>query len=181
MYRQSAVIPYRRGPSGLEVLLVTSRKGTRWVLPKGVVEPDLSPAASAANEALEEAGVSGAIDAEPLGTDQYRKWGGICTVQVFAMEVEEEVADWPRGQHAQAGVADRRRRQAAGRRGRPGADLRSPHRGPVRASRRPGADGDGLGARPVLGRRHSATLWSRRTRCHANSTSAALLDEGSRA
>jgi 8-oxo-dGTP pyrophosphatase MutT (NUDIX family) len=95
MYRQSAVIPYRRGPSGLEVLLVTSRKGTRWVLPKGVVEPDLSPAASAANEALEEAGVSGAIDAEPLGTYQYRKWGGICTVQVFAMEAEEEVADWP--------------------------------------------------------------------------------------
>jgi 8-oxo-dGTP pyrophosphatase MutT (NUDIX family) len=95
MYLQSAVIAYRRGPSGLEVLLVTSRKGTRSVLPKGVVEPDLSPAASAAKEALEEAGVRGAIDAEPLGTYQYRKWGGTCTVQVFAMEVEEEVADWP--------------------------------------------------------------------------------------
>jgi 8-oxo-dGTP pyrophosphatase MutT (NUDIX family) len=95
MYRQSAVIPYRRGRSGLEVLLVTSRKGTRWVLPKGVVEPNLSPAASAANEALEEAGVRGAIDEEPLGTYHYRKWGGTCTVQVFAMEVEEEVADWP--------------------------------------------------------------------------------------
>jgi 8-oxo-dGTP pyrophosphatase MutT (NUDIX family) len=95
MYRQSAVIPYRRAPSGLEVLLVTSRKGTRWVLPKGVVEPDLSAAASAAKEALEEAGVRGAIDDEPLGTYQYQKWGGTCTVQVFAMEVEEEVADWP--------------------------------------------------------------------------------------
>jgi 8-oxo-dGTP pyrophosphatase MutT (NUDIX family) len=95
MYRQSAVIPYRKGPSGLEVLLVTSRRGTRWVLPKGVVEPDLSPAASAAKEALEEAGVRGLIDDEPLGTYRYRKWGGTCTVQVFAMEVEEEVADWP--------------------------------------------------------------------------------------
>ena len=95
MYRQSAVIPYRQGQDGLEVLLVTSRKGTRWVLPKGVVEPDLSPVASAAREALEEAGVRGEIDAEPLGTYQYRKWGGTCTVQVFAMEVEEEVADWP--------------------------------------------------------------------------------------
>jgi 8-oxo-dGTP pyrophosphatase MutT (NUDIX family) len=60
-----------------------------------VVEPNLSPAASAANEALEEAGVRGAIDEEPLGTYHYRKWGGTCTVQVFAMEVEEEVADWP--------------------------------------------------------------------------------------
>jgi len=95
MYRQSAVIPYRRGPSGLEVLLVTSRKGTRWVLPKGVVEPDLSPAASAAKEALEEAGVRGPVDDEPLGIYQYRKWHGTCTVQVFAMAVEEVMADWP--------------------------------------------------------------------------------------
>ena len=95
MYRQSAVIPYRQGQDGLEVLLVTSRKGTRWVLPKGVVEPDLSAAASAAREALEEAGIHGSIDGQPLGTYQYRKWGGTCTVQVFAMEVEEEVADWP--------------------------------------------------------------------------------------
>lgn len=94
MYRQSAVIPYRRGPNGLEVLLVTSHKGKRWVLPKGVVEPDLTPAVSAEKEAMEEAGVRGVIGAEPLGTYQYRKWGGTCTVQVFAMEVEEEEADW---------------------------------------------------------------------------------------
>jgi 8-oxo-dGTP pyrophosphatase MutT (NUDIX family) len=113
MSRQSAVIPYRRGPSGLDVLLVTSRKGTRWVLPKGVVEPDLTPAASAAKEALEEAGVRGAIDDEPLGTYQYRKWGGICTVEVFAMEVEEEVADWPEAstrRRAWLTVDDARRR-----------------------------------------------------------------------
>ena len=113
MYRQSAVIPYRRGPSGLEVLLVTSRNGTRWVLPKGVVEPDLSPAASAAKEALEEAGVRGAIDDEPLGTYQYRKWGGTCTVQVFAMEVEQEEADWPEAntrRRAWLTVDDARRR-----------------------------------------------------------------------
>jgi 8-oxo-dGTP pyrophosphatase MutT (NUDIX family) len=113
MYRQSAVIPYRRGPSGLEVLLVTSRMGSRWVLPKGVVELDLSPAASAVKEALEEAGVRGTIDDEPLGTYQYRKWGGTCTVQVFAMEVEEEVADWPEAgmrKRAWLTVDDARRR-----------------------------------------------------------------------
>jgi 8-oxo-dGTP pyrophosphatase MutT (NUDIX family) len=136
MYRQSAVIPYRRGPSGLEVLLVTSRKGTRWVLPKGVVEPDLSPAASAAKEALEEAGVRGAIDDEPLGTYQYWKWGGTCTVQVFAMEVEEEVAHWPEASTRRRLLADRRRRQAKDQRGGPEADLRSLHRWPVTSSRR---------------------------------------------
>jgi len=94
MYRQSAVIPYRQGANGPEVLLVTSRKGKRWVLPKGVVEPELPPAVSAEKEALEEAGVRGAIDDQPLGTYQYRKWGGTCTVEVFAMAVEEEAPDW---------------------------------------------------------------------------------------
>ncbi|MEM7026273.1 MAG: NUDIX hydrolase, partial [Pseudomonadota bacterium] len=95
MYRQSAVIPYRQGRDGLEVLLVTSRKGKRWVLPKGVIEPGLSAVASAAKEAMEEAGIRGAIDDEPLGTYKYDKWGGTCSVQVFAMAVEEEAADWP--------------------------------------------------------------------------------------
>jgi phosphohistidine phosphatase len=78
-----------------------------------VVEPDLSPAASAAKEALEEAGVRGPIEDEPLGTYQYRKWGGTCTVQVFAMEVEEEVADWPEAgmrRRAWLTVDDARRR-----------------------------------------------------------------------
>ena len=42
IYRQSAVLPYRQGPDGLEVLLVTSRKRSRWVLPKGIVEPGLT-------------------------------------------------------------------------------------------------------------------------------------------
>jgi 8-oxo-dGTP pyrophosphatase MutT (NUDIX family) len=113
MYRQSAVIAYRTGPGGLEVLLVTSRRGTRWVLPKGVVEPGMSPATSAAKEAEEEAGVRGAVTDAPLGTYQYRKWGGTCTVEVFAMAVEEEVADWPEsGMRTRAwlSVDDARRR-----------------------------------------------------------------------
>lgn len=95
MYRQSAVIAYRRGTDGLEVLLVTSRKGKRWVLPKGVVEPDMTPAASAANEAFEEAGVRGSVEEGRLGTYRYRKWGGTCTVEVFAMAVDEELPVWP--------------------------------------------------------------------------------------
>lgn len=95
MYRQSAVVPYRQGAGGVEVLLVTSRKGKRWVLPKGVVDPGLSPAESAAKEAEEEAGVRGPVDPRALGSYRYRKWGGVCTVEVFAMAVEEEATAWP--------------------------------------------------------------------------------------
>lgn len=68
MYRQSAVIPYRFGADGLEVLLITSRKRKRWVLPKGVVEPGMTPAGSAEKEAFEEAGIEGRVDDRPLGS-----------------------------------------------------------------------------------------------------------------
>ena len=95
MYRQSAVIPYRAGADGLEVLLITSRKRKRWVPPKGVVEPGMTAPASAAKEAEEEAGVQGPVDDRPLGSYRYRKWGGTCTVEVFAMKVTEESASWP--------------------------------------------------------------------------------------
>jgi 8-oxo-dGTP pyrophosphatase MutT (NUDIX family) len=55
----------------------------------------MTPAASAAKEALEEAGVRGAINEPPLGTYRYRKWHGTCIVQVFALEIKEELPDWP--------------------------------------------------------------------------------------
>jgi len=95
MYRQSAVIPHRFGTDGLEVLLITSRKRKRWVLPKGVVEPGMTPAGSAEKEAFEEAGIEGRVDDRPLGSYQYRKWGGTCTVEVFAMRVTVQSAGWP--------------------------------------------------------------------------------------
>jgi 8-oxo-dGTP pyrophosphatase MutT (NUDIX family) len=95
MYRQSAVVPYREGEGGLEVLLVTSRTGKRWVLPKGVVEPGMTPAASAEKEALEEAGVRGAVGDQPIGAYCYRKWRGTCTVEVFLMRVTEVLRAWP--------------------------------------------------------------------------------------
>lgn len=93
-YRQSAVLPVRRRAGRAEILLITSRKRTRWVLPKGVVEPGLSAAASAAKEALEEAGILGRIDPTPLGTYSYSKWGGICDVEVYSMAVTQQLDDW---------------------------------------------------------------------------------------
>ena len=72
-YRQSAVIPYRLREGRVEILLITSRKGKRWVVPKGILEPELTPAESAAKEAREEAGVSGRISAAPVATSCSRK------------------------------------------------------------------------------------------------------------
>ncbi len=93
-YTQSAVIPYRERSEGIEVLLISSRKRKRWVVPKGVKEPDLSPQESAAKEALEEAGIQGLVSASPIGNYQYQKWGGTCTVDVFAMHVHNVLEQW---------------------------------------------------------------------------------------
>ncbi len=94
-YTQSAAIPYRHRKGKLEVLLITSRKKKRWIIPKGIVEPTLGAPDSAAKEAWEEAGVAGIIHPEPLGVYTYEKWGGRCTVTVYTLKVETEFAHWP--------------------------------------------------------------------------------------
>jgi 8-oxo-dGTP pyrophosphatase MutT (NUDIX family) len=95
IYNQSGVIPFRLEQGKIQILLVTSRSGNRWVIPKGIIEPDLSPKESAQKEAYEEAGVSGKISGEAIGTYTYKKWGGMCTVTVFLFRVENTLEDWP--------------------------------------------------------------------------------------
>lgn len=96
-FTQSAVIPYRIRllTRKLEICLITNRRGTRWILPKGVVEPSLSPQASAAKEAWEEAGVKGIVMDRELGSYSYGKWGGLCTVTVYPMRVKTILRYWP--------------------------------------------------------------------------------------
>lgn len=94
-YFQSAVIPYQLDDESLKLLLITNRKCKRWVLPKGVVETNMSPAESAELEAFEEAGIKGNVFSTPIGDYQYHKWGGICTVKVFLMEIVEILKVWP--------------------------------------------------------------------------------------
>jgi 8-oxo-dGTP pyrophosphatase MutT (NUDIX family) len=94
MYNQSGVIPFRLEEGKIQILLITSRSGKRWVIPKGIIEPDLSPQESAQKEAYEEAGVSGEISGESVGSYSYNKWGGTCTVKVFLLKVEKILEEW---------------------------------------------------------------------------------------
>ena len=91
---QSGVIPYRIRDRQIEVLLVTSSKGKNWGIPKGWVEPLMTPADSAAKEAWEEAGVIGAVHTPSIGAYQRRKWGLPFKVEVFLMQVETVLEDW---------------------------------------------------------------------------------------
>jgi phosphohistidine phosphatase len=94
-YKQSAAIPYRMTETGVEVLLITSRRRSRWIIPKGVVDLGTTARESAAREAYEEAGLLGDLSAEPVGEYEYKKWGGVCLVTVYLLEVNTVLEKWP--------------------------------------------------------------------------------------
>lgn len=93
-WQQSGVIPYRWRNGQLEILLVTTSSGKRWVIPKGNVEILMSPAESACKEAREEAGVLGTVITPAIGSYDYRKRGFTNRVQVFWLRVETELEIW---------------------------------------------------------------------------------------
>ena len=81
-------------------MLVTSRETGRWIIPKGWPKKRKAPYASAAREALEEAGVVGEVGKDPIGSYSYKKRlrsGAIvaCEVQVFPLEVKRQQKRWP--------------------------------------------------------------------------------------
>ncbi|MBD2077504.1 NUDIX hydrolase [Phormidium sp. FACHB-592] len=92
--RQSGVLPYRMTAGKAEVLLVTSTRRKRWIVPKGWIALGLSAADSAAKEALEEAGVSGHVVTPAIETYVDRKWGYPCEMELFLMRVETVLDDW---------------------------------------------------------------------------------------
>ena len=94
---QVAALCWRSSPK-LEILLVTSLRTRRWILPKGWPQDGMSLAQSAATEALEEAGVTGELAADPIGRYHYlkEKNGSAlpCAVDVFCLFVTGEAASW---------------------------------------------------------------------------------------
>ena len=94
-FRQSSVLPYRLGAKGFEVMMITSIKRRRWIIPKGIVEPNMTPWDSAAKEALEEAGIEGDVSSKKIGRYHYEKWGGLCRCDVFTMRVTQVHETWP--------------------------------------------------------------------------------------
>ncbi|MBD2346063.1 NUDIX hydrolase [Anabaena subtropica] len=85
---QSGVIPYRERNGRIEILLITTRDRQTWVIPKGGIVNGMTPPASAAKEAWEEAGVIGQVDVNELGTYKYRKRGKIYRVKMYLLPVE---------------------------------------------------------------------------------------------
>ncbi|MGB8814550.1 MAG: NUDIX hydrolase [Paracoccaceae bacterium] len=104
MQTQYGAICWRRIGARVEVLLITSRDTGRWVIPKGWPIEGLSPEATAAREAFEEAGVEGLVADHCIGVFSYGKGLGKpegprvtvpCLVTVFPLRVKELVDKFP--------------------------------------------------------------------------------------
>lgn len=97
MIRPEALVPQAAAVVrvGSQIVLVRNRANTRWVLPKGHLEPtDIDEGSRALTEAWEEAGARGVVGVF-LGHYHYRKLNGLYRVAVFLVEETVLADDWP--------------------------------------------------------------------------------------
>lgn len=97
---QYGALCWRMHRGHVQVLLITSRDTGRWVIPKGWPIDGKTPAQSAAQEAWEEAGVTGDTEAAVLGLYGYDKTRAPlatlpCMVSVFALRVTRITNKFP--------------------------------------------------------------------------------------
>ncbi|NLE59791.1 MAG: NUDIX hydrolase [Planctomycetes bacterium] len=97
IYAQAGAIPYRYDPSGrLEILLIRRLDKERWGIPKGLIDPGVTPRETARAEAIEEAGVVGTLSDQPVGFFSFnkKKWDAMVHVTVFLLRVTEIQAEY---------------------------------------------------------------------------------------
>jgi 8-oxo-dGTP pyrophosphatase MutT (NUDIX family) len=100
VYQQIGALCYRLTHKKLKILLITSRRSKKWIIPKGWKVDELSSRKSAALEAWEEAGVQGRVSEKPVGTYYYRKKKKsegffTCAVNVFTIDVQSSKKVYP--------------------------------------------------------------------------------------
>ncbi len=97
---QYGALVYRINNDKTQVMLITSRRSQRWILPKGWPIKGLKPHQAAAQEAWEEAGIRGKVSKRPCGLYTYPKelpGGKIapCTVILFPLEARKIFGSFP--------------------------------------------------------------------------------------
>lgn len=97
---QFAALCYRIAKNGTQVLLITTRRSGRWIVPKGWPMDEMTPAESAAQEAWEEAGVIGKAQDRCLGLYSYNKVleprGELpCVAMIYPVKVKSLAPAYP--------------------------------------------------------------------------------------
>lgn len=91
---QAAVVPYRVRRGTVEIALVTTLDGKRWIIPKGSLARSERARQAASRETEEEAGLRGVVGKRPIGRYEYAKAGVRYQVQVYLMRVTVELDRW---------------------------------------------------------------------------------------
>ena len=88
--QQAAALPIHEGT----ICLITSSNGRRWIVPKGCMEHGCTSGEIALQEAWEEAGLSGVLSEEPIGSFTYEKTGITRYVVTWLLYVTEIADSW---------------------------------------------------------------------------------------
>jgi 8-oxo-dGTP pyrophosphatase MutT (NUDIX family) len=94
LYRQAAVIPFRIRHERLEIALVTTPHGKRWVVPKGSLDEGERSRDAAIRETEEEAGLIGDLEPRPLGRYRFTRDNERYEVEVYLMRVTVMLDSW---------------------------------------------------------------------------------------
>src|SRR5215471_197916 len=94
LYRQAAVIPLRIRHERVEVALVTTLSGKRWVVPKGSIDEGERSRDAAIRETEEEAGLIGDVERKPLGRYHFTRANERYVVEVYVMRVTMVLDHW---------------------------------------------------------------------------------------
>jgi len=86
---------YQRKGKKLQLMLVSNRKGTRWILPKGQPEREQLDVEVALDEAYEEAGIIGRVDDSPAQVLHYTSSTGDVDLHVYTMQIGRLIENWP--------------------------------------------------------------------------------------
>lgn len=93
--KEIAAFIYQRKGKRLQLMLVSNRKGTRWILPKGQPEREQLNVEVALDEAYEEAGIIGRVDNSPADVLHYVSSTGDVDLHVYKMQIERLLESWP--------------------------------------------------------------------------------------
>lgn len=95
---QFGAIPYTVVDGQAVFLIITSRRSGRWIFPKGAPIEGMRPWEVAAHEALEEAGIEGEVQTEPIGKYRSVKSSGIrrtvIEVTMYPLRMMQQLDEW---------------------------------------------------------------------------------------
>ena len=91
---QASSLPFRIYKNKLQILIITSRNGKKWIIPKGIIEPGDTDRYTALKETREEAGVDGEVLKKPVGSYSYEKWNSLCEVVLYPLKVNQVFDEW---------------------------------------------------------------------------------------